>query len=190
LTLNLVMTFNPAYVGTKNIYMFAMDVSGPNTGWQQLGTWTVPAAAGVPATVSVTPSSGSAASQTFVLHYSDSAGASSLQLVYVWFNTTLTKASNSCLLFYQQAGNQLNLLNDAATEWLTATPGAAATLQNSQCSLNAASTTVTLSGNTLTLNLPLMLKAAYAGAMNVYMFATDVSGANTGWQERGTWTIP
>jgi hypothetical protein len=26
----------------RNIYMYAADVSGPNSGWQQLGTWTVP----------------------------------------------------------------------------------------------------------------------------------------------------
>jgi hypothetical protein len=42
LTLNLAMTFKPAFAGAKNIYMYGVDVSGPNSGWQQLGTWTVP----------------------------------------------------------------------------------------------------------------------------------------------------
>jgi hypothetical protein len=42
LTLNLAMTFKPAYSGAKNIYMYAGDVSGSNSGWQQRGTLTVP----------------------------------------------------------------------------------------------------------------------------------------------------
>jgi hypothetical protein len=42
LTLNLAMTFQHAYAGAKNIYMYAADVSGPNSAWQQPGTWTVP----------------------------------------------------------------------------------------------------------------------------------------------------
>jgi hypothetical protein len=33
------------------------------------------------------------------------------------------------------------LLNNAGTAWMTATPGAATTLQNNQCSLNVAATT-------------------------------------------------
>jgi hypothetical protein len=42
LTLNLAMTFEPAYAGAQNIYMYAADVSGANSGWQSLGTWMVP----------------------------------------------------------------------------------------------------------------------------------------------------
>ena len=190
LTLNLAMTFKPAYAGAKNVYLYATDVSGSNSGWQQLGAWTVPMAAGVPSVVSVTPSSGSGASQSFALQYSDTAGAASLEYVYAWFNASLTSAANSCFLYYQPATNQLNLLNDAATAWLVATPGAATTIQNSQCSVNVASTTVAANGNTLTLTLAMTFKPAYAGAKNVYMYATDVSGSNSGWQQLGAWTVP
>jgi pimeloyl-ACP methyl ester carboxylesterase len=42
LTLN--VTFYPAsFSGTKNEYLYAFDGSGVSTGWQQMGTWTVPA---------------------------------------------------------------------------------------------------------------------------------------------------
>ena len=51
LTLNLPLTFQPAYAGAKNIYMYASDVSGSTSGWQQQGTWTVPGASGIPAAV-------------------------------------------------------------------------------------------------------------------------------------------
>jgi uncharacterized repeat protein (TIGR01451 family) len=189
LTLTLPMTFQPAYAGTQNIYMFDSDVSGANSGWQQEGAWTVSAASGVPTAVSVTPTSGSGASQTFALEYSDTAGAGSLALMYAWFNTNLTTASSSCILYYQRSTNQVNLLNDGATAWEAATLGSAATLQNNQCSVNVAAATAVPSGNTLTLTLPMTFKPAYAGAKNIYMYDSDVSGANSGWQQEGTWTV-
>jgi hypothetical protein len=49
---------------------------------------------------------------------------------------------------------------------------------------------VTKNGNTFTWNLAMTFQAAYAGAKNIYMYGADVSGANTGWQQRGTWTVP
>jgi hypothetical protein len=190
LKLSLAMTFQAAFAGTKNIYLYAGDVSGANTGWPQLGNWTVPAA-GVPAAVLVTPSSGSGASQTFALMYSDIGGAASLQSVWVWFNATFAgSAANSCMLYYQPSTNQVSLLNNAGTAWMAVTPGTVATLENSQCALNAAATSVVLNGNTLKLSLALTFQAAFAGAKNIYLYAGDVSGANSGWQQLGTWTVP
>ena len=117
----------------------------PTSGWQQLGSWTVSSGAGTPSAVSVTPSSGSGASQTFALQYSDTAGAASLQQVWAYFNATLANpASNACLLYYSAATNQINLLNDNGTAWQAATLGSATTLQNSQCSINVATATVVL----------------------------------------------
>jgi hypothetical protein len=191
LTLNPAMTFKPAYAGAKNIYMYAADVTGPNSGWQQRGTWTVPAASGIPAAVSATPSSGSVASQMFALQFSDTAGAANLQLLYVYFNATLANPpSNACFLYYNVGTNQINLLNDAGAAWMTATPGAATTLQNSQCSLNVAATSMAQNGNTLTLNLAMTFKPAFAGAKNIYLYAADIAGPNSGWQQPGTWIVP
>jgi len=63
-------------------------------------------------------------------------------------------------------------------------------LQNSQCLLNVATTTVNTGGNTLTLNLAMMFKPAYAGSRNVYLYAVDMSGLSSGWQQHGTWDVP
>ena len=111
--------------------------------------------------------------------------------MYVYFNATLANPARipACCTT-TSATNQINLLANNGTAWLTATLGAATTLQNSQCSLNVAATSVALSGNTLTLNLAMTFKPAYAGAKNIYMYAADVSGANSGWQQLGTWTVP
>jgi hypothetical protein len=86
--------------------------------------------------------------------------------------------------------NQINLLNDAGTTWLTATLGASNTLQNSQCSVNAAASTVTTSGNSLTLHVAMNFLHAYSGVKNTYLYASDVGGSSSGWQQLGTWTIP
>ena len=190
LTLSLPMTFSTSFVGAKNIYLSASDVAGSSTGFKQLGTWTVPGAVGVPAVISVSPSLGSGTSQTFTLQYSDTAGASNLQTAWVYFNSTLANpAANACMLYYNAPTNQVNLLNDNATAWLPAIVGSAATLQNSQCSLNVAATTVVLGGNNLTWNVAMTFNPAYAGAKNVYLHSTDASGASRVWLQLGAWTV-
>jgi hypothetical protein len=190
LTLNLAMTFKPAYAGGKNIYLHAVDVSGAKSGWEPLGAWTVAFTSGASSTVSVSPSSGSGTNQNFALQYSETAGAASLAQVWVYFNATLANpALSTCMLYYNPATNQINLLNNNATVWLPATLGAATTLQNSQCSLNVAASTVILSGNTLTLNLAITFQPAYAGAKNIYLHAVDISGSKSGWEPLGAWTV-
>jgi hypothetical protein len=189
LTLTVTVAFKPAFDGAKNVYLHAVDLSGANSGWQQLGAWTVAFGAGTSSTVSVTPSSGSGNNHTFTLQYSDTQGAANLQQAWVYFNATLANpASHACMLYYNAATSQINLLNDNATAWLAATVGAAMTLENSQCSLNVAATSVTLSGNILTLNVPLTFQAAFTGAKSVYLHAVDEAGSNSGWQQLGAWT--
>jgi len=190
LTLNLPVTFTAAYAGAKSTYMYAAGQSA-NSGWQAMGSWTVPAGS-APAPVSVTPSSGSGASQTFALQYADSLGATDLATVWVWFtsNFNTVSSANSCLIYYARATNQLFLLNDAGTAWSSpVTPGVAVTLSNSQCSVNAAAASVIASGTNLTVNLPVTFAAGYAGAKGAYMYAAG-SSANSGWQAMGTWTVP
>jgi Zn-dependent metalloprotease len=191
LTLNLAMTFKSAFGGAKNVYMYAANTSGANSGWNDRGDWTVPVVSAVVTADAVTPASGSGATQTFALQYSDTLGATDLSTTWVWFNATFAATSaNSCMLYYDRAAARLNLLNDAGSVWSGGSLGAASVLQNNQCSVNLASSSVALSGNTLTLNLAMTFKSAFGGAKNVYMYATNASGSNSGWQDRGDWTVP
>src|SRR5262249_33860334 len=97
---------------------------------------------------------GSGSTQAFALQYSDSAGATDISTAWVWFNASFGAAANkSCMAYYDRAGAKLYLLNDAGTAWVPGTLGSASTLQNSQCAIALASSSATLSGNTLTLNL-------------------------------------
>src|ERR1700728_5517562 len=162
--------------------MDATDGSGSTTGWLQEGTWRVSGGGGTPAVVSVTPNSGSGLSQTFTLQYSDTAGAGSLQRIGVWFDNSTTNSAGSCVAYYTPANNEVNLFNDASTATVQATPGTATTLQNSQCSINVAATSVSTSGNALTLTLAVTFEAGYTRAKNIYAEANDISGASTGWQ--------
>jgi hypothetical protein len=189
MVLHLPLTFPQTYAGAKSIFLWASDIGGSNTGWQTRGSWTIPGAVGTPSADSVVPGSGSGMSQSFALQYSDTAGALNLNSTWASFGATVT-AVNSCMVQYIRSSNTLYLMNDAGTQWTTATLGAAGTLQNSQCSINTGSTSVSLSGNSMVLNLPLTFTSAFAGAKTIFLWASDIGGDNTGWQNRGTWTVP
>jgi hypothetical protein len=182
LTVNIALSFQSAFSGTKNIYMDAYD--GPDAGWQLKGTWT-------PATVtmgpvSVTPGSGSGSSQTFNFIYADPKGYSGLSSALVIINSSLSWASG-CALLYYPASNTLYLMNDAGSAWTgPVTLGQSGTLQNSQCVVNAATSSASGSGDNLTVTLALSFQSAFTGAKNIYMDAYD--GPDAGWQLKGTWT--
>ncbi len=201
LTLNLAVSFK-TYAGAKNVYMYASTNGGANSGWQTRGTWTAVAGGagsgggggasgpGTPTADAVAPATGSGTSQTFALQYSDTGGATDLAQAWVWINATFaSSAANSCLAYYDRATNMLNLLNDAATGYVSAAIGSTGTLQSTQCAINLASSTVTISGNTLTLNLAVTFRT-YSGAKNIYLYASTAGGSNSGWQTRGSWTVP
>ncbi len=198
LVLTLPLTFRPSFAGTKNVYLYAANPAGVNSSWQDRGDWTVPASGPPPPStpgVAVAadwaqPNSGAGVSQTFSLRYSDSLGATNLDATWVWFTADAGSSSaNSCLAYYRRPTNTLLLLDDSGTVWQSAAVGTSALLQNSQCALSVGSSTVDVSGNALTLNLAVSFKAAYAGTKNLYMFASSATGTNTGWVDRGDWTV-
>ena len=184
LTLTVALTFSSAFAGSRNLYAQAVNPYG-STGWQQGGTWTVPVAGPLP--VSVTPSSGSGTSQTFAFVFSDSQGYTALNTASVVINSS-TSGTSSCYLYYVRASNAIYLANDAGSAWMTPlTVGQSGTVQNSQCALDAGGSSYSGSGNTLTLNLSLTFLTAYNGTKNIYMLAYD--GQNSGWVQKGTYTV-
>jgi hypothetical protein len=66
--------------------------------------------------------------------------------------------------------------------------GASGTVQNSQCGVSAAASSSTGSENELTVALAMAFPPAFSGTKNIYMEVYD--GADSGWQQKGTWTIP
>jgi hypothetical protein len=189
LTLKLSLTFAPAFDGAKYIYGYARSVGGLVSGFQALGVWTViPPSA--PQVVSVSPSSGSGSSQVFSFVYLDANGAADLAQAQVLINTAVGGAG-ACYVFYNPVLNSVTLGNNTYTSLLgPMTLGTANTLQNSQCTVNGATSSATWSGNTLTLNLSLTLEQAFAGPKYIFGYAITVGGLVSGWQTLGVWTVP
>ena len=137
--------------------------------------------------VSVLPSSGSGSAQTFTLAYSDSRGASNLISEWVWFSG----GTATCMVYHERATNRVDLLNDAAaTAWTSQLLGSASTLQGSSCAINLGSSSVSASSSGLTLNLAIAFTPAFSGAKTIRMFANAAGGLSSGWQDRGSWTVP
>jgi hypothetical protein len=191
LTVNLALTLRSTFAGAKDIYMQTQDNGGFGAGWQTKGSWTATTGGNEPpSTASVTPSSGSGSSQTFSFVYSDPNGFADLPWVQVLINSPLSQAS-SCVLHYNRLTNQVSLVNDANTAWLgPLTLGAAGTLENGQCAVSGATSSASGSGTSLTVNLALSFKPAFAGVKTIYMQTQDTAGWGTGWQARGSWTVP
>ncbi len=188
-TLSLAITFQSFFTNVNGIYLYATGSAGANSGWQHRGDWSGPIT-GTLGIGGVTPNAGSGFAQTFSLRYTDTVSAAGLTQVAAEFETTsLGNGENSCRAYYDRPTNSLFLLNDAGTAWQSAVRGDAAILQNSQCAIDVATTAVTLAGNTLTLDLPMTFKLAYAGLRRIYMSAAD-GHASTGTALQGTWTVP
>ena len=189
LTVKLAITFQSAFSGSKNVYMDAINTSGSiSSGWSQEGTWTVGSAG--PAPVSVSPSSGTGITQTFTAVYSDSKGLSDLGTAKFLINTAISGVS-ACDIYYLPATNALYLYNNAGLGTTgPLTPGSSSSLSNSQCMLAGSGTSVTSSGDTLTVKLAITFQSAFFGSKNIYMDAISTSGSsNSGWSQEGTWTV-
>jgi len=180
------ITFSPGFAGLKQIYMLAAGVGGATTGWQQRGTWTVPPAG--PATISVSPNNGTGTSQAFTLQYSDTNGAATLTSARVRFGASNVGPA-TCTARYNAMTGAVGLLNDAGDAWSSGTLGSG-TLSNGQCTVDLAASSAIVNGPSLTLVLNISFATSFIGVKNVYMLAADAGGASSGWQQRGTWTVP
>jgi len=142
----------------------------------------------------VTPSTLTSApgvAKTFRAVYTDTDGYASLRNLHFLVNATLDGA-NGIWLMYVRPANKLYLYNNAGTGFVgTCTPGVAGRLSNSQGTLLCGATTVSGSGNNLTISWSIRPKAAFARPTkrNIYLFARDKYNATAGWTDKGNWTI-
>jgi hypothetical protein len=198
LTLNLAITFTSGFAGSKTVFGYAQDVGGLNSGWRTLGTWIVPSGGGgtpapapaPPQAVSASPASGSGTAQTFAFTFSDANGHGDIQWALVLMHQQLL-ATNSCYVYYLRSSNRIYLQNDGGDTLLgPVTLGVGGTVSNSQCTINGSTSSAAANGNTLTLNLAIIFKSSFAGSKNIFAYAQDVGGLNSGWRTLGTWTVP
>jgi hypothetical protein len=96
---------------------------------------------------------------------------------------------NACYLYFVRSTNYVYLATNAGAWQGPQTVGSPGIMTNSQCSLNTGSSSVTTSGNNLTLSLALTFTSAFAGSKNIYMEAANVA-FDSGWLKLGLWIVP
>ncbi len=153
------------------------------------GYWSNVALNNAPMNVSLAPYSGPLPTGTpFTIKcvYADGQGYTDIRKTYLLINDSLGQV-NAALLYYDRVANRVYLKNDANTSWGTGyTPGTSITLSNTQCSVAVGSTTVSGSGNDVTVNWRITLKSPFSAKnLNGYMYVQDAAGGTDGWDLMG-----
>ena len=189
LTLTIPASFSASFAGPKTWYSYASDQGNLNSGWQTLGTWTpITPANTAPTADSVSPNSGSGATQTFTFKYSSVNGYGYLGRLFGLVNSTLSGSAGCFFQYYEPASTLYLYANDGSTVAGTLTPGQAGTINNSQCTISGPAFTATGSGSQLTLAIPVTFSGTFTGAKTVYGNASDQGNLSSGWITLGTWT--
>jgi hypothetical protein len=102
---------------------------------------------------------------------------------------TAVNGNYAVYLQYLPDTNTLNLRNDGHSAWTGGTVGSATILQNLQGTIDLSLVSVSTSGNSLTLTVPVFFKSAFTGTKNCYMLGVDSGGERSDWETMGTWTI-
>ena len=107
---------------------------------------------GPPTVAGVTPAAGATATQAFTFSFTDPNGWQDLGVVNILVNFWLD-GRNSCYLAYSRPANTLYLINNAGDGYAGSMPlNGSGTLGNSQCTISGAGSSVSGSGNTMTLD--------------------------------------
>ncbi len=186
LTITLSVIFQNEFAGAKTIYLYAQDAN-TNTGWVAKGTYTATVAIAQPSNVSVSPNSNAGTTQTFQFVWADSQNPANLTATAIDFGASSSTLTNSCFIVYDSLRATVQLQYDNLAGSNTKSISSSTPISNSQCSIASAS--VQNSGLSIVLSLTISFTATFNGQKNIFMYASDASGASTGWQQMGTFTI-
>ena len=193
LTLTLNISFSSTFGGNKVIYLAARDSAPLSSGWQTMGAHGVPPLpSSFPNPNGMSPAAGAGASSTLTFTYQDASAATNLQTAWALINTAIDGRS-ACYVAYYRPANLLYLYpdngdgNQATNIPLTGTN----TIGNSQCTISAQGSSVTVNGAQLIVNLNIAFTHAFAGPKGVWMATQTMGGAQTSqWQALGAWQVP
>ncbi|HZU28599.1 MAG TPA: LamG-like jellyroll fold domain-containing protein [Bryobacteraceae bacterium] len=190
LTVTLDLTFTAAFAGSRQVWAYVLDAAGQHAGWAQVGSWLVGSGAEVAPTVGTltAPAGGAGSSGQFQFQFSDGNGAADIARTWMLFNSTFSPV-NGCQVSYIAAAGRFYLLNDAGNANVGSSPPGGSALQNSQCTLNAATSTVSASGNTITITLDLTFAAGFDGAKSIWGYVLDIPGQHSAWVNVGSWIV-
>lgn len=132
---------------------------------------------------SLVPDTGSGKTQNFTVSFSDSKGYGNIHTMQLLINSTLNNVG-ACDVWTNSLG--FYLFNDAGTV-LEGPAKPNGSLTNSQCTIYERGSWVTGSGNSRSATFAITFSPAFSGAKHLYVFATSLSGQNTGFKDRGIW---
>jgi len=82
------------------------------------------------------------------------------------------------------------LADDAGGNWQSSATRTGRPVGNSQCTVNAAESRVTMAGDQLTVEFAVRFAAGWKGSKLVYAYANSFGDTrNTGWKEVGSWLV-
>jgi len=181
------ITPTASLAGKQYAYLQASD-AGSGTAWTAYGTWTISVAG--PSVVSLTPTSLSTSTgtaETLTSTYADGGGNAALTKVQLCVGAN-GAPSTSLYAEYLPATNLLYLFNASNVAVGGFAPGSNNVITTTLGTLNCAATTVTKSGNNLTVAWNITPTASLDGTQYTYLQATDAN-TSTPWTVFGTWTI-
>lgn len=200
LSMTVAMAFSPAFTGNKVVYMAARDQASNTSGWQPMGTVTLPGQPfPIPAATAVWPGRSTAGAQAYRFDFTDPNGYAEISLVDILINSSLD-GRHACYAAFVPSGpssGSLFLVNDAGDAGgpyagsLTL-PGMG-TVSNGQCTIDGARSSVSGLGTGLSLTLAIGFsggsaidnRVIYAAALSHRVGLLQVIG-NSGWQALGT----
>jgi hypothetical protein len=195
MTVTVPVTFKGSVSPVMGTFLQALDVTGKWTGMTQFGNW-VPSASTPrpgPAILGVANSTTAGSYAVYSITAAHTSGASALSMIHIILNTGIT-ASGPCQAVYFPGNQTLNLINDTGSALVSpgtgVTPGTPGSIANSRCAINTGLASQSVSGNNVTVTIPLNLQpATFGGTKNVYVNAFDIFGQLTHWVQAATLTV-
>jgi len=165
------LTFDVSFGGPKSIYAMAVDSAGGTSGWQSVGTWSVPSRAPSISLDARNPRSGLAI--TFSLTAATSDGGAAVGRIGLKIQSVT--GSDSCLVAYDPASNTLQLSEDnSGARWSAPLPlDGVGTIANPLCAIHASGSSVAIGPGMVTLSVLVTFDSAFAGPKNLYGLALD-----------------
>lgn len=191
MTLTLNLTFKSAFGGTKLVYAAARNTGSNNSGWQLMAMQGVPPLPASFPAVSMFPSAVSIPQQQVLFTFQDASNTNNLQTMWALINNSLD-GLGACYIAYYRPANLVFLVPDngdgsqAVSMALTGNN----TVSNSQCTVSAQGSNVTVTGARVQVILPITLKPGFQARKAVWMAGSTLDGAHSAWQIQGVWNAP
>jgi hypothetical protein len=153
--------------------------AGPERNWVLLQKHRQPA----PPVVSMDSISGDGRNELLELTTKDPNGLSDIKSTIIIINRSFV-AANACYLSHDQGTNLIWLSADDTRSWTSVKPGSTDSVRNGQCTLNGSDSRIVRQAKGELLRISLTFDAKFTGTKQVYVFASDHNGLDSGWQRK------